>query len=76
MRELKVKMIENGKVIYKIPSIEETRKTVQQELCTLWDEALRLENPHTYTVNLSENLTKIKNELIYQSKTQDTDKSL
>lgn len=68
VRELKVKMIENGKVIYNIPTIEETRKRVQKELSTLWDEALRLENPHTYTVNLSDKLTKVKNDLLSQSK--------
>lgn len=68
VRELKVKMIENGKVIYNFPTIEQTRKRVQQELSTLWDEALRLENPHTYTVNLSDKLTKVKTELLSQSK--------
>jgi len=76
VRDLKVKMIENGKVIYKVPTVEETRSRVKQELSTLWDEALRLENPHTYTVNLSEKLTKVKNDLLYQTKAQDTDKTL
>lgn len=61
---LRVKMIENGHVIYTFPSIEETRKKVQLELSTLWEEALRLENPHTYTVNLSDKLTKIKEDLL------------
>ena len=42
----------------------ETREKVQKELATLWDEALRLHNPHSYIVNLSEKLQKIKNDLL------------
>ncbi|MBQ3494481.1 MAG: nicotinate phosphoribosyltransferase [Clostridia bacterium] len=61
---LRVKMIENGHTIYTFPSIEETRKKVKLELATLWEEALRLENPHTYTVNLSDKLTQTKNDLL------------
>jgi nicotinate phosphoribosyltransferase len=46
IRELKVKMLENGKLIYNVPTVEQTRTRVKEELSTLWDEALRLENPH------------------------------
>ena len=67
---LRVKMIENGHVIYTFPSIEETRKKVQLELSTLWEEALRLENPHTYTVNLSDKLTKVKEDLLHGTHTE------
>lgn len=62
---LRKKMIENGKVIYEFPSVEETRAKVQEELATLWEEALRLENPHEYTVNLSDKLQTIKTELLH-----------
>ena len=68
VKDLKVKMIENGEIIYKFPSTEETRNNVQKELSTLWDEALRLENPHTYIINLSENLSKLKINLLNQHK--------
>lgn len=61
---LRKKMMENGEIIYKIPSISQTRQKVQSELNTLWEEALRLVNPHTYVVNLSDKLKKIKNELL------------
>ena len=37
---------------------------MQTKLGTLWQEALRLENPQTYTVNLSDKLTKLKTDLI------------
>ena len=64
VKELRKKMIENGKVIYNFPTVMETRNKVQQELKTLWDEALRLENPQTYIINLSEKLQKIKENLL------------
>ena len=68
VKDLKIKMIENGKLIYDIPSIEETKKKVEQELSTLWDEALRLENSHTYIINLSDRLSALKVELLNQHK--------
>ena len=64
VRNLRLKIIENGKIIHKFKTVEETRKYVQEELSTLWEEALRLENPHTYVVNLSDKLFEIKNKLI------------
>ena len=67
-RELKVKMIENGKIIHKFKSVEETRKYCKQELDTLWDEAKRLTNPHKYTLNLSDKLMEVKNDLLYNAK--------
>ena len=62
--ELRKKMMENGKVIYDFPSIKQTRERVQAELSTLWEEALRLQNPHTYIINLSSKLQKIKDDLL------------
>ena len=64
VKELRKKMMENGKVIYQFPTIKQKREKVQTELSTLWEEALRLQNPHTYTVNLSQKLQIIKNELL------------
>jgi nicotinate phosphoribosyltransferase len=60
----KVKMFENGKQIFETKTLQETKAKVQAELATLWPEAKRLYNPHTYTINLSEQLKQIKNELI------------
>lgn len=66
--DIRVKMIENGKVIYKLTSINETRVRVQNQLATLWPEVLRLENPQTYVINLSDKLTNIKNDLLNLNK--------
>jgi nicotinate phosphoribosyltransferase len=62
--EIKEKFIENGVLIKELPSISKTRSYVQQQLSTLWEEAKRLENPHLYTINLSDKLTILKQELI------------
>jgi len=61
------KIFENGKLIYQFPTVEETRAKVARELETLWPEALRLENPHEYIINLSDKLTSIKKGMLVQS---------
>ena len=61
---IRKKIFENGRLVYTFPTIEETREKVKQELATLWEEALRLENPHEYTVNLSDGLRTVKTELL------------
>lgn len=66
VRELKVKMIENGKVIYALPTFEQIKQNLNHELSTLWDEALRLVNPHLYTINLSKKLKSIKENLLVE----------
>lgn len=62
--DIRKQIIKDGELVHKFASIEETRNRVKQELTTLWDEALRLENPHTYTVNLSDKLTQTKKQLL------------
>ncbi len=64
VRDLQVKYIENGKLIKKIPDIEEIRRYSKSQLDTLWDEVTRFENPHTYYVDLSQKLWDIKNSLL------------
>jgi len=63
-KKLKCKMIENGNLVYDMKTVEERRENVKQELDTLWEENLRLQNPQTFIVSLSEKLLKIKNQLL------------
>lgn len=65
---IRKQMINNGKVVYKFPTIEQTRQRVKEQLNTLWPEALRLENPHLYVVNLSDKLSKLKEKLLKDAK--------
>ena len=62
--DIRKQIFANGKQVYNFPTTEQTRQKVQQELQTLWPEALRLVNPHQYTVNLSTKLQSIKNDLL------------
>lgn len=63
-KPIRVKMIENGKLIYKLKTVEERRENVKQELGTLWEENLRLANPQTFIVSLSEKLLNTKTQLL------------
>lgn len=63
-KKLLVPIYEKGKLVYELPSIEEIRTKVQDELENLWEEVKRLDNPQEYIVDLSETLWKIKDELL------------
>lgn len=62
--ELLVRIYDKGKLVYKLPSLEEIRKRAKDQLESLWEEMKRLENPQEYIVDLSENLWKLKNDLL------------
>ena len=67
-KELMVKVIENGEIIYDMPSLESIRDHCREELDTLWEEVKRFANPHHYYVDLSQRLWDIKDDLIKQSR--------
>ena len=67
-KELMVKVIENGELVYNLPSIDEIREHCSKELDTLWEEVKRFANPHQYYVDLSQKLWDIKNDLINGSR--------
>ena len=47
-----------------MPTLEEIKDYAQKELASLWDEVKRLENPHEYIVDLSQDLWDIKDRLL------------
>lgn len=63
-KRLRVKIFENGRCIYKSPSIEEIKAFCKEQVSLLWDEVKRFENPHEYYVDLSEPLWTLKNDLL------------
>ena len=63
-RELLVPIFRKGRLVYQIPSIEETRAYCLKEVDHLWDEVKRFENPHNYYVDLSAKLWDIRAELL------------
>ncbi len=58
------RIFDGGRLVYEIPSIEESRNRCREQLATMWDEVLRWENPHNYYVDLSQKLWDVKNGLL------------
>lgn len=63
-KHIRKKMMENGKIIYQMKTPQQTRKHVQDELDTLWEENKRLLNPQGFIINLSPALQKVKHQLL------------
>ncbi len=66
--DIRKKYIKNGKLIEKMPDIDEIKAYCESQMETLWDEVTRFENPHTYYVDLSQKLWDIKNDLLNKGK--------
>ena len=64
MKELQVKVFENGKRVYDSPSLQEIQRHCQEDLDTFWDQYKRLLNPHRYKVDLSDSLWMLKNSML------------
>jgi nicotinate phosphoribosyltransferase len=64
VREMQVPIFKAGKLVFKLPDIEESRAYCQAEVETLWDEVTRFENPHNYYVDLSQKLWDLKQDLL------------
>jgi nicotinate phosphoribosyltransferase len=67
-KKLQVQVFKKGELSYSLPSIEEIRANCRKEVESLWVEVKRFENPHSYYVDLSEKLWKVKNSLIEKFK--------
>ena len=65
VKELQVKIIENGKLIYDLPTLKEIRNKVIENLKTVSEEEKRFKNPHHHYVDLTLALYAKKCELLY-----------
>ncbi|MBR7132689.1 MAG: nicotinate phosphoribosyltransferase [Clostridia bacterium] len=63
-KKLQVKIFEKGKQIYESPAVKDIAKYCAEQVDSLWDEVTRFENPHTYYVDLSEELWSLRNSLL------------
>ena len=63
-KNLRVKVMEKGKRVYKSPELSRIREYCKEQIETLWDETKRFENPQSYYVDLSEDLWDLRTELI------------
>jgi nicotinate phosphoribosyltransferase len=64
MRELLIPVIKGGKAIYHSPKVMEIQEICTKEKETLWDETMRLVNPHEIHVDLSQKLYDMKTSLL------------
>ncbi len=63
-RKLLVKAYDKGRCVYKSPDLKTIQDYCKEQVGTLWDEVLRFENPHKYYVDLSEQLWRLKENLL------------
>lgn len=67
--ELRKQIFNKGTLCYELPNIQQIKQRCQRQLDTLWDEVKRFENPHTYYVDLSEELWSQKQALLRKNTT-------
>lgn len=64
IKPLQVHIIKDGALIYDLPTLEEIKTYVSEQLDTVWEEEKRFSYPHQHYVDLTENLYKLKVELM------------
>ncbi|MDP4182010.1 MAG: nicotinate phosphoribosyltransferase [Bacillota bacterium] len=65
-KKLMIKIFDNGNCVYESPSLKEIKEYCHEQVNGLWDEVLRLDNPHKYYVDLSKPLWDLKQRLLEQ----------
>ncbi|NLY71289.1 MAG: nicotinate phosphoribosyltransferase [Clostridiales bacterium] len=65
---LRKQIFDKGKLVYKLPTLNQIREYCKEQIGTLWEEILRFENPHEYYVDLSKELWELKERLILEYK--------
>ena len=63
-KKLQVKIMEKGKQVYTCPAVSDIAKYCKEQVANLWDEVKRFEKPHTYYVDLSQDLWNQRAELL------------
>lgn len=64
------KIFENGKNVYKRPTLEQIVKFATEEKSKFWDEYKRIDNPQIYKVNLSDKLYELKHSILAKHKSR------
>lgn len=64
LRKLLVTVIENGKLVYELPTLKSIKAYAEKEIASLSDEHKRLDNPHLYKVDLSDELYSLKSDML------------
>ncbi|MEG0296492.1 MAG: nicotinate phosphoribosyltransferase [Clostridium sp.] len=64
IKELQVQIFDKGQQVYTSPTVMDIKAYSKSETSKLWPEVLRFENPHTYYVDLSDDLWVLKQKLL------------
>ncbi len=64
VKYLQQEIIKDGKLVYKLPTLEEIKQYAKSELDSFWDEYKRLDSPHVFKVDLSDKLFDLKREML------------
>ena len=64
LRSLQVDVIKDGKLVYELPELKDIKAYAEQELDSFWDEYKRLDKPHVYKVDLSDELYALKSKML------------
>lgn len=67
VRNLQVPIFENGELVYDMPSLKLRRDYANQEYQTLTDRITDPLNPHTYYVDLSDDLRNLKEAMLHRA---------
>ncbi len=68
LKPLLIQVYQGGKLVYDLPTVEESRSYCQSQIDSLWQEVKRFENPHRYYVDLSQKLWDMKQSLLAENK--------
>lgn len=67
VRNLQVPIFVNGELVYEVPSLKLRRDYTNEEYQTLTERITDPMNPHTYYVDLSEDLRNLKEEMLHKA---------
>ncbi|MBQ8550497.1 MAG: nicotinate phosphoribosyltransferase [Clostridia bacterium] len=69
-KKLQVKIMEKGKQVYESPTVREIAAYCREQVDAMWDEVKRFEKPHTYYVDLSQDLWDLRFEMLKEISTK------
>ena len=64
VKKMRERIYNGGKLVYKMPSLDEIRERCKVQVAALWAETKRFENPEPYIVDLSKDLWELKQKLL------------
>ena len=65
-KEMMVQVFKQGELVYDLPKLSDIQAYCKAQVSLLWDEVRRFDNPHTYYVDLSDELWNIKEDLLHK----------